>query len=170
MLDDYVDLIDRIKRANKQAEVIFLECPYYSTYIYNKTIKQEATDNIRSAKTVTKKGKTIKVVCKKQYHQLVINKIKNQRNIAFQSQADKELHSLVDYYNERIQKLNTYQSPRISLDIIDGRKGRKKAKTVYRKNFKLYVDGIHPGTTLARLWLFKFIELAVEIEAQILAC
>ena len=169
-IDQYIELRDKIKNLNLGASVTFLECPYYSIHSFNKRNKALNETTISKTKSIQEKGSSLKVVCKKNYPTLVINKYKNKRVAAFKSMVDNDLSNLVDYYNEHIRILNKFKPPRISQDIIDSRKGRKKRKTTYRKNFTLYKDGIHPEETLANLWLYKFIELAVEIDQQLQGC
>ena len=158
------------------------------------------------------------------------------------SKVDKELCTLVDYYNEQLRLLNKHKTPRISQDIRDrpfNLKGgvmvfcfvqnfffgqhemffqnstlgymtktlnqiifvpppkseyffRKKnhnppfklngrslivsmkdkhiAKVQYQKNVNVYTDGIHPSRKLAKLWLYKFIEVVIEVDEYLLGC
>ena len=80
------------------------------------------------------------------------NKIKGHENADIFREDDKELSRIIDAVNSRIDDLNsdmnTY-SPRLNADLVRSRKGKGKRQR-YSMNFKLLVDGIHPGKQLAR--------------------
>jgi hypothetical protein len=58
----------------------------------------------------------------------------------------------------------------LKIDIIASSKGARAERTSYRKNWNVYSDGIHPVRALARLWLYRVIELATEIAAKTESC
>jgi len=104
----------------------------------------------------------------RKYPQLVINKIKGRREIQLATQKDKELCQQVDYYNEHLSMINSTKTPRISQDIITSSKPKNRTSVKYRKNFNLMPDGVHPSRTLAKLWLYRLIELSLEVSEQCL--
>ena len=73
---------------------------------------------------------------------------------------------MVDYFNEQLKLVNTFNTPRISKDIIALGKGRGKEYTKYRKKWNTYTDGIHPIRALTKLWLYRIIELVTEIQSE----
>ena len=76
---------------------------------------------------------------------------------------DHKLSSAVEYYNQQVQLLNDIKTPRLSLDILQAHKKATDPKTKYRKNYNLYHDGIHPIRPLAKLWMYKILGLAKEL-------
>ena len=95
----------------------------------------------------------------------IVKKIKDRvnRQVLNASEPDKKLGTYVDYYNQQIKLINSWTTPRFSQDDIASSKGRHRSTVRYTKNWKLYSDGIHPSRLLSRLWLFRLIELAVEL-------
>ena len=94
-----------------------------------------------------------------------------QRNAIAASRADKQVCCMVDYFNDHLRLINrNCGTPRISQDIIASSKGARAERTSYRKNWNVYSDGIHPVRALARLWLYRVIELATEIAAKTESC
>jgi hypothetical protein len=76
-LDEYRELLSKIKEANPTATVIFLECPYYSIYAYNSrnnTVNRTSKDNNNNTTIVKTKGRSLQVTKRKQYPVLIINK------------------------------------------------------------------------------------------------
>ena len=76
-LDEYRELLSKIKKANPTATVIVLECPYYSIYAYNSrnnTVNRTSKDNNNNATIVKTKGPSLQVTKRKQYPVLIINK------------------------------------------------------------------------------------------------
>lgn len=71
------------------------------------------------------------------------------------TEDDKTLKTTIDTINQHIDSLNndlgTY-SPKFNLDITRTRKA-KNGKIRYSINLNLFKDGIHPGETLAKVWL-----------------
>ncbi|CAG2233385.1 unnamed protein product [Mytilus edulis] len=69
--------------------------------------------------------------------------------------------------NEHISKLNRTLgliSPNFASDIyhkVNKKKSDNKRKASDQYNFNLYRDGIHPDTTLARVWLRKITKLVI---------
>lgn len=73
---------------------------------------------------------------------------------------DKELTKIVDSINLHIRSVNNglfVYSPRFKLDVLKYRKEKDKTQRV-SFNFKLYLDGVHPSSMLARVWLKRLIE------------
>ena len=124
-------------------------------------------DNNNNTTIVKRKGRSLQVTKRKQYPVLIINKYRKSRVVTSKSKVDKELCTLVDYYNEQLRLLNKHKTPRISQDIIVSRKGKHIAKVQYPKNF---TNGIHPSRKLAKLWLYKFIEVIIEVDEYLLGC
>jgi len=147
-----------------------------SILFYFMLIIVEITQSIEHQQTVTttqqlwekKKGRSLPVTKRKQYPVLIINKYRKSRVVASKSKVDKELCSLVDYYNEQLRLLNKHKTPRISQDIITSSKPKNRTSVKYRKNFNLMPDGVHPSRTLAKLWLYRLIELSLEVSEQCL--
>ena len=145
-LNKYRTLKSRLLQANPEATVVFLECPYYSITRFNKF---KITNS--NSKTGTNK-----------YYQ---------RNSIAAAIADKQVCCMVDYFNDHLRLINrNCGTPRISQDIIASSKGARPERTSYRKNWNVYSDGMHPVRALARLWLYRVIELATEIAAKTESC
>ena len=69
---------------------------------------------------------------------------------------DKELCSILSYFNEILRELNSpLKPPSISQDLVQSSKKRTQQLTKYIFNKHLYVDGIHPEKLLAELWLLR---------------
>ncbi|CAG2202746.1 unnamed protein product [Mytilus edulis] len=182
ILTGYRDLRDKILAKFKYVTIIFLDCPYYSITIFNKKIrdreekknKDKLDQNNNQTKStnfslVVKKYKGTRIVTKKDknkrhYPALVIDKTKRYRSVTQASSLDKELCYQVDYYNRQLKLLNKkYRAPRFSQDQIISNKPKNKTRVRYRKNYKLLSDGIHPNRTLAKLWVYKMVELSLEV-------
>ena len=54
-------------------------------------------------------------------------------------------------------------TPRLSQDQILSNKRKKDIRVRYRINYNLLSDGVHPENIIAKLWLYKMIELAIEM-------
>ena len=75
----------------------------------------------------------------------------------FQDQ-DYHLRIEIERINEAIREINTSShkvSPKFSLDLQRNRPSAGQTGRQYYTNYKLYRDGIHPKSDLARLWLRK---------------
>ena len=73
---------------------------------------------------------------------------------------DKTLQEQIYNLNKEVRELNNTlgtHSPQFSSDLHTSRKVKSK-KTINYYNFKLYTDGIHPDTLLAKAWLRKIAE------------
>ena len=58
---------------------------------------------------------------------------------------DKELCSILSYFNEKLRELNSpLKPPSISQDLVQSSKKHRQQLTKYIFNKHLYVDGIHP--------------------------
>jgi hypothetical protein len=55
-----------------------------------------------------------------------------------------------------------------SQDIISSSKPKQFTYVKYRNNFNLMPDGVHHNRTLAKLWLYRIIELSLEVAEQCL--
>jgi predicted RNase H-like nuclease len=108
----------------------------------------QSIERQQTVTTIVKKGRSLQVTKRKQYPVLIINKYRKSRVVASKSKVDKELCTLVDYYNEQLRLVNKHKTPRISQDIIVSRKGKHIAKVQYQKNFSVYTDGIYPNRKL----------------------
>ena len=85
------------------------------------------------------------------------------RTVELKTNIDKELNNQVDYFNQQIKLINVkYKSTRLSQDLISSGKNRY-SKGRYNTNYGLLKDGVHPTVTLAKLWIYKFIQLSVEV-------
>jgi hypothetical protein len=145
-LSKYRTLKRRLLQANPEATVVFLECPYYSITRFNKF---KITNS--NSKTATNKH--------------------YQRNAIAASRADNQVCCMVDYFNDHLRLINrNCDTPRISQDINASSNGVRPERTSYRKNWNAYSNGIHPARALARLWLYRVIELATEIAAKTDSC
>ena len=73
------------------------------------------------------------------------------------------VNGYIDSLNEFTLSLNEpYRSPRLSQDTIQCSKKRGQ-RARYRRNFSAYADGVHPDTTLSRLWALRILELISEV-------
>ena len=88
------------------------------------------------------------------YPSLVVTKLRSgKRTVVLKTNIDKELNNQVDYYNQQIKLISVkYRSYKTRYS-----KGR------YNTNYGLLKDGVHPTITLAKLWIYKFIQLSVEV-------
>lgn len=71
---------------------------------------------------------------------------------------DDILHEQLLEVNKYIITLNEFlgqNSPDFNLDILASRKRHYDLQTSYSTSFALYLDGIHPSPTLAKLWLLR---------------
>lgn len=161
-LSEYRELKANILRVNRQAIVLYIECPYHSITRYNRE-RGKITDcnNNTVSITITPKHKG------KHFPSLVVNKYKKKRQIFLASQIDNDLCSVIDYYNQHLRLINKkIATPRLAQDIISSRKGQKLKVTKYSKNWNLYNDGIHPSRLLANLWWYRLIELTFEVSEE----
>ena len=77
---------------------------------------------------------------------------------------DSQLSQIIDYYNEHLRQHNSIKTPKFSSDIIVCHKKASCSRTKYKKNYNLFHDGIHPNRTLSKLWMYRIIKLASELE------
>lgn len=130
ILEFYIFLKFKINTVNSSANVIFLDCPYYSIIEFNR-VKYPAPAHISAS-------------------------------------TQKQLESKTDAYNSKIRELNRWQAPKFSQDLI---RPSKPAKTVlYKKNYTLLLDGIHPSSALSRLWLFRLYDFIRRISTDLSLC
>ena len=117
-----------IQRHNRGAEVIFLNCPYYSIVRWNE-MKGCPTHSIDKYRV-----------------------------------QDSELTKVIDYFNDKIDRLNRHTTPKIEQDLVKSSKKRHSSHVKYKNNFNMLTDGIHPGPDLAKLWIERIINLKYRIE------
>ena len=73
------------------------------------------------------------------------------------------VNDYIDSLNEFTLSLNEpYRSPRLSQNTIQCSKKRGQ-RARYRRNFSAYADGVHPDTTLSRLWALRILKLISEV-------
>ena len=156
--------------ANSLCSIIFIDIPYHSITIANKCIS-EGTFGSKSDSSISikrdNKAKSAKFEGKGRgkYPSLVINKLRSgKRTVMLKTNIDKELNNQVDYYNQQIKLINyfKYKSTRLSQDLISSGKNRY-SKGRCNTNYGLLKDGVHPTITLVKLWIYKFIQLSVEV-------
>ena len=141
----------------------FLNAQHLSVYAVSCTVTRTVRFNTHSAYSGRKhKRQTTK---HKPTPTSIVKKIKDRvnRQVLNVSEPDKKLGTYVDYYNQQIKLINSWTTPRFSQHVIASSKGRHRSTVRNTKNWNLYSDGIHPSRLLSRLWLFRLIELAVEL-------
>jgi hypothetical protein len=55
------------------------------------------------------------------------------------------------------------KSPRLSQDLIASHKVSYSSRIIYIEHFGLLHGGVHPIRTLANLWMYKLIQVTVEV-------
>lgn len=148
-LSEYRELKRMIIQTNPSALVVFIDCPYYSISRVNNHSR------LNTAKDGPKRPS------------LVVNKVRGKRDVQWAAKVDKKLKDQVDYYNNHLkiirkEVLNT--PPRLSQDLVLSNKCAGDRKVKYRLNYNLLTDGVHPGRILAKIWLYKLLRLAIEIQ------
>jgi len=147
LLTEYRDFKSEIKSVNPSALVLFIECPYYSLVNANK-LRKDITKS---------KGKN--------YPSLVVNSVKKNRQVQWAAKIDQALRQQIDYFNEHLRLIKqTVKTPRLSQDLIVSNRYAKDNRVKYRVNNSLLRDGVHPIRILAKLWLYKFIGLVLEVQ------
>ena len=93
---------------------------------------------------------------------------KHQQPSSFNPQDEiliSQLEKLNCYIKELNTQLATNPSPMFSVDISHNQSKNSKSKkhlTRHNYNFTLYKDGIHPSTSLAKVWLRKISNLIIK--------
>ena len=87
--------------------------------------------------------------------------------VQFEAQ-NQRLHQTIDYFNRKIRALNDVTCPQLELDIIKTCKSSRCRRVKSTKKFLLLIDGIHPGTDLSTLWLYRVVHLKHRFEHMIL--
>ena len=151
-LTEYRDFKEKILDTNNNTKIVFLDCPYYSPKKYHILNKS------------TTKGQNEPDVKGDSNNQEVISN-KKKRKVIPPLYEDKNLSSVVDYFNNHLKLLNDLKTPRFTTDIIASHK-KTDTRTKYRKNYNLYYDGIHPIRPLAKLWMYKLIRFASKISSK----
>jgi len=154
VLNEYRVLKDQIIQANSSAKVLFLDCPYYSITRANKI----RSGHINTHNTCSSG---------KHYPPILINVARESRSVQLKSVVDKQVRKQIDYYNEHLKILNrNVATPRLSQDQILSNKRKKDIRVRYRTNYNLLSDGVHPEKIIAKLWLYKMVELAIEVTEE----
>ena len=149
-LTKYREVKKQIQDLKPGSTVLFIDCPYYSiTRANNKyAIRKEGNERPKPNKKPS----------------LVINKFKKNRLVQLSTEIDNQVCNQVDYYNRQIKLINrNTATPRLSQDLIISNKSKKDRRVRYRKNYNLLQDGVHPTRTIAKLWIYKLIDLALEL-------
>ncbi|CAG2247560.1 unnamed protein product [Mytilus edulis] len=150
------DLLQKLKSSSSDNPIVYIctvlciDCPYYSiTRANNKyAIRKEGNERPKPNKKPS----------------LVINKFKKNRVVQLSTEIDNQVCNQVDYYNRQIKLINrNTATPRLSQDLIISNKSKKDRRVRYRKNYNLLQDGVHPTRTIAKLWIYKLIDLALEL-------
>jgi hypothetical protein len=84
----------------------------------------------------------------------VVNKIRGRRRVIKEANdIDNKVCEVIDYYNEQLKLLNgtNRKSPRLSQDLIASHKVSYSSRIIYKENFGLPHDDVHPIRTLANL-------------------
>ncbi|KAL4233135.1 hypothetical protein ACF0H5_007820 [Mactra antiquata] len=67
----------------------------------------------------------------------------------------KAVNSCIRFHNFKLK----YLSPRLHNDFIISRGGKKKkGGTKYTLDSRILIDGVHPGSTIAKKWLLKILD------------
>ena len=155
ILTEYRKLRYQIRRKNPSASLYFIECPCYSITKSNKPKNIVVNSTINLGKV------------NERYPSLIVNKIREVREIQWAAKVDKEVSTQIDYYNDHLKLLNRgISTPRLSQDIIVSNKSRVDPRVKYKKNYNLMHDGVHPIRTLAKLWAVKLVETALELSEE----
>lgn len=118
----------------------------------NQTVSQDTNNNLQvtiNRNSNTGKRRVLKTGSKKS----------NKLSVTFSNRKpieplyeDSQLSQIIDYYNEHLRQHNSIKTPKFS------------SRTKYKKNYNLFHDGIHPNRTLSKLWMYRIIKLASELE------
>ena len=155
ILTEYRKLRYQIRRKYPSALVFFIECSSYSITKANKSKHLVVNSTINLGKA------------NKRYPSLIVNKIREVREVQWAAKVDKEVSTQIDYYNDHLKLLNKgIATPRLSQDIILSNKSRGDPKVKYRKNYNLMHDGVHLIRTLAKLWAAKLVETTLELSEK----
>jgi hypothetical protein len=113
ILTEYRKLRYQIRRKNPSASLYFIECPCYSITKSNKPKNIVVNSTINLGKV------------NERYPSLIVNKIREVREIQWAAKVDKEVSTQIDYYNDHLKLLNRgISTPRLSQDIILSNKSR----------------------------------------------
>ena len=103
------------------------------------------------------------------YTNLIVNTIRGRsRVIRKANDIDNKVCDIIDYYKEQLKLLNgiNRKSPRLSQDLIASHKGQYSNSVIYKKNFGLLHDGVHPIRALVKLWMNKMIQVSSEVSEE----
>jgi hypothetical protein len=116
-LTQYRNLKDQIKKENKHAQVLFVECSYYSITRWNSSHISKQQDNIiRSLCKVRNRDKN--TFNTSYLASLIVSRRHRERREARKSKLDKQLSLAIYYYNEHLKLINKFNTPRTSQVII----------------------------------------------------
>ena len=76
-------------------------------------------------------------------------------------EEDKVLESFIEEFNSEVDAINSFYTPKFTLDLLKNTKTGTRSR--YYLNFNaLYLDGIHPGEIISKLWFLKMKKLALD--------
>ena len=67
--------------------------------------------------------------------------------------------AVVNRYIDDINRILNVYSPSLSDDLVKSKKKNSLSRMKYTYTFSPYVDGVHPGQTLSKLWLTRLCRL-----------
>ena len=131
----YRYLKSAILKNNPSATVLFLNCPYYSLFRWNK-------------------NKGCATVEHRRYQQ---------EDELLKGTIDQLNDKLREINSDQSSDIGT-KLPQIGLDLIKSSKNKNNVKVKYSINYNLLLDGIHPGRELSKLWLLRLLKLKNRLE------
>jgi len=111
-LTEYRDFKDKILDTNNNTKMVLLDCPYYSPKKYH--ILNKSTTNSQNEPDVKGDSNNLKVISN--------NK---KRKVIPPLYEDKNLSSVVDYFNNHLKLINDLKTPRFTTDIIASHKKKQ---------------------------------------------
>ena len=77
---------------------------------------------------------------------------------------DNRLSQIIQYFNEHLRWQNPIKTPNFLSDIVAAHKNKTCSRTKYKKNYIFFHDGIHPNRVLSKLWLYRILKFASEVQ------
>lgn len=175
---------DELLKVKPEAKIVFLECPYYSIKKYNchkkgvtcREVRESERDENNNQRVIKKKHtkEDIEITIKgKTRPKRIVTKGKGkslQVSVSVKKTKGEDplydtprLNSAVDFYNKKVRALNKFDTPYLAKDILRSHKAKSDKFTKYKKDYSLYFDGIHPDRQLSKLWMYKILKLAKEL-------
>ncbi|CAG2214698.1 unnamed protein product [Mytilus edulis] len=146
----------QIQARYKHTRVIILECPPYSIVAYNK-----ANGHPNPAEGSLEQ--TARLEQQIYYLNALIRNINNKNLKVTTKQSKVDLNNnLTESDKAGKTKPNRYTSPNFSSDVLRQTKYQRQ-QTKYYVDYKVYTDGIHPGPTLAKLWLRRICQRIIQL-------